>query len=78
MEKAEAAFIRDNYSLGLTSPPRTVTGTAEWRRLVAHVRYIKKMHLKDVMGDVARCEALSAEFEGSFLDYSRMQVRLQP
>jgi hypothetical protein len=75
-EKMEMESIRDSYSLGVKPPPKSVTATAEWRRLVAHARHMKRTHLRDVMGDAARCEALSAEFEGSFLDYSRMQVQL--
>ena len=67
--------IRDTYSLGLKPQPKSVTATAEWRRLKVHARHIAKMHLRDVLGVASRCEALSAEFEGSFLDYSRMQVR---
>eukprot|EP00953_Heterococcus_sp_UTEX-ZZ885_P005963 3690-Heterococcus_DN1.PRE.1 len=73
----EMESIRDSYSLGVKPPPKSVTATAEWRRLVAHARHMKRTHLRDVMGDAARCEALSAEFEGSFLDYSRMQVSVR-
>lgn len=73
-EKVEMQSIRDTYNLGVKPHPKSVTATAEWRRLMTHAKYIKRMHLRDVMSDAERAETLTAEFEGSFLDYSRMQV----
>jgi len=73
-EKVELEAIRDSYSLGLKAPPKSATSTAEWRRLKAHAFHIQRMHLRNVMNDSTRCQALTAEFEGTYLDYSHMQV----
>jgi glucose-6-phosphate isomerase len=74
IEKLETESVRDNYNLGGLPAQKSVTETAEWQRLEIHARNMKRTHLKDLMNNVRRCEALTAEFEGVFLDYSRMQV----
>ena len=75
VEKLEMETIRDKYDLSAPSRSRTVTSTAEWQRFEAHARYMKKMDLKSALMDDSRSQALTAEFEGSFLDYSRMLSR---
>lgn len=40
----------------------------------AHRKRIGEKHLKDVMQDTERSLALSAEYEGTILDFSRMNV----
>ncbi len=69
-------LTRDKYNLSAEKlgGPKSVTDTAEWQRLKIHASTIKKLHLRDLMKNERRCSQLTAEFEGSFLDYSRMQV----
>jgi len=53
----------------------SVASTAEWRRLAAHATSVKPLHLRDLMGDASRCEAMVATAPGGVvLDYSRQQV----
>ncbi|KAF0928877.1 hypothetical protein E2562_010735 [Oryza meyeriana var. granulata] len=40
----------------------------------AHVGAIQKTHLRDLMHDVERCKAMTTEYEGIFLDYSRQRA----
>ena len=46
----------------------------EWAALKAHVADVNKTHLKDLLQDSARVEALTAEHNGVYLDYSRQRV----
>jgi glucose-6-phosphate isomerase len=45
-----------------------------WMKLRDHADEIKALHLRDLIQDPARCEALTAEFSGIVLDYSRQNV----
>ena len=46
--------------------------TAPWSRLQDHAKHIKaNTHLRNLLQDSARCEALVAEYDGILLDYSR-------
>jgi glucose-6-phosphate isomerase len=51
-----------------------ICDTEQWKALQAHVGAIQKTHLRDLMADADRCKAMTAEFEGIFLDYSRQQA----
>ncbi|NP_001105368.1 glucose-6-phosphate isomerase, cytosolic [Zea mays] len=51
-----------------------ICGTEQWKALQAHVGAIQKTHLRDLMADADRCKAMTAEYEGIFLDYSRQQA----
>ena len=46
----------------------------EWKALQEHVDVVTKTHLKDLLQDAARVEALTAEHNGVYLDYSRQRV----
>ena len=48
--------------------------TPAWTELHEHVGTINDTHLRDLLDDSARCEALTAEYDGVFLDYSRQRV----
>ena len=50
--------------------------SAAWAALTAHVPEIERTHLRDLLADPARCAALTAEFDGTLLDYSRQRVTL--
>ncbi len=68
-------LTRDKYNLSAEKlGPKSVTDTAEWQRLKVHASTIKKLHLRDLMKNERRCSQLTADLEGFFLDYSRMQV----
>ncbi|XBI99653.1 hypothetical protein VPH35_019699 [Triticum aestivum] len=54
--------------------PVLISDTDQWKALQAHVGAIHKTHLRDLMTDIDRCKAMTAEFEGAFLDYSRQQA----
>ncbi|XP_028775297.1 glucose-6-phosphate isomerase, cytosolic isoform X1 [Neltuma alba] len=53
-----------------------ISDTQPWKELRAHVDEIKKTHLRDLLGDVKRCESMAVEFDGILLDYSRQQATL--
>ncbi|KAG0547373.1 hypothetical protein BDA96_01G074300 [Sorghum bicolor] len=54
--------------------PALISDTEQWKALQAHVGAIQKTHLRDLMADADRCKAMTAEYEGIFLDYSRQQA----
>uniref|UniRef100_A0A452XP97 Glucose-6-phosphate isomerase n=1 Tax=Aegilops tauschii subsp. strangulata TaxID=200361 RepID=A0A452XP97_AEGTS len=54
--------------------PALISDTDQWKALQAHVGAIHKTHLRDLMTDADRCKAMTAEFEGVYLDYSRQQA----
>lgn len=60
---------------GTKSLPPLVSSLPEWKALVEHKKdTIDHTHLRDLMEDDARLEALNAEYDGIFLDYSRQRV----
>lgn len=60
------------------SPPPLVSSLPEWKALADHkANVIDNTHLRDLMEDDARVDALVAEYDGICLDYSRQRVTLQ-
>ncbi len=60
------------------SPPPLVSSTQEWRKLQRHAaQTIKSTHLRDLLRDPVRCDAMFAEHDGVYFDYSRQQVTLE-
>ncbi len=59
------------------SKPPLVSSTPEWKRLQRHAQHIKSLHLRDLLKDVERCDAMYAEHDGVYLDYSRQQATLE-
>jgi glucose-6-phosphate isomerase len=57
--------------------PKLVSDTVEWKRLLKHVDYIKSTHLRDLMKDPVRCNAMYATHDGVYLDYSRQRATLE-
>lgn len=45
-----------------------------WMKLRNHAEEMKASHLRDLIQDPLRCQALSTEFAGITLDYSRENV----
>lgn len=48
--------------------------TDEWKSLVAHVSEVQSTHLRDLLQDDARSEALIREYNGIYFDFSRQNV----
>ncbi|KAM1012537.1 hypothetical protein ACFX2I_042649 [Malus domestica] len=48
-----------------------ISDTQPWKDLKAHVEDINKTHLRDLLNDVKRSQAMMVEFDGLLLDYSR-------
>ena len=60
------------------SPPPLVSSTQEWRKLQRHAaQTIKSTHLRELLQDPVRCDAMFAEHDGVYFDYSRQQVTLE-
>jgi glucose-6-phosphate isomerase len=53
-----------------------VSATPEWKRLEQHVEALDQLHLRDLLQDAARCQALYAttDDDSVYLDYSRQRV----
>ena len=60
----------------LMNRPRLVSSRSEWKRLQKHAEHIETIHLRDLLNDADRCEALYAVHDGVYLDYSRQRVTL--
>jgi glucose-6-phosphate isomerase len=58
----------------LMNRPRLVSSRSEWKRLQKHAEHIETMHLRDLLSDTDRCDALYAVHDGVYLDYSRQRV----
>ena len=48
--------------------------TPAWAALTAHVPKVNALHLRELLQDSGRCAALTKEFDGITLDYSRQLV----
>mmetsp|Transcript_10706 Transcript_10706/g.23705 ORF Transcript_10706/g.23705 Transcript_10706/m.23705 type:complete len:747 (-) Transcript_10706:88-2328(-) len=58
--------------------PPLVSSTPEWKRLQHHAtKVIQPSHLRDMIQDPSRCNAMYAEHDGVYLDYSRQQATLE-
>jgi glucose-6-phosphate isomerase len=51
-----------------------VNGTPQWKRLEMHAKSMKQTHLRDLLQDADRCNALNASHNGIFLDFARENV----
>ena len=55
-----------------------VSASPEWKRLQQHAKYIQQStHLRDLLQDKERCEAMYAEHDGVYLDFSRQRATLE-
>lgn len=54
-----------------------VSATPEWRRLELHKMDIEDRHLRDMLKDEGRSQAMFAEYDGVYLDYSRQRADLK-
>jgi len=65
-------------SASISSRSPLVSHTPEWQRLQQHAQYIEQTHLRDLIQDPDRSQALYATTEdGVYLDYSRQRVTLR-
>ncbi|KAK3038115.1 hypothetical protein RJ639_029569, partial [Escallonia herrerae] len=51
-----------------------ICDTEPWKDLKEHLEEIKKTHLRDLMNDADRCKAMTVEFDGMLLDFSRQRA----
>jgi len=59
-------------------PKQLVSSTNEWKRLERHAaEVIRPSHLRDMIQDDERCDAMYAEHDGVYFDYSRQQATLE-
>lgn len=59
------------------TPGPGISETPEWQDLVSHVTDIKKAHLKDLLFDESRIDALCMESDGVYADFSRQRVSVE-
>mmetsp|Transcript_22158 Transcript_22158/g.69321 ORF Transcript_22158/g.69321 Transcript_22158/m.69321 type:complete len:744 (-) Transcript_22158:36-2267(-) len=65
----------ETYDNEISKKPTRLTQTAEWAALEAHAKELKKSHLRELLADEARVEALCLRGPGGvFLDWSRHKV----
>lgn len=51
--------------------------TVEWQRLVRHAAEIKALHLRHLVQDPVRSDALCVDYDGVYMDYSRQQMTME-
>lgn len=68
--KTEATAVPSAFNHTIAS----IAQTPEWVDLKAHVADVEQTHLKDLMMDENRCDELTAEHNGVFLDFSRERL----
>ena len=74
---ARVSEFLSNIPKVLSRPP-LVSSTQEWRKLQRHAaQTIKQTHLRELLQDPVRCDAMWAEHDGVYFDYSRQQVTLE-
>eukprot|EP00584_Thalassiosira_punctigera_P010608 CAMPEP_0172534566 /NCGR_PEP_ID=MMETSP1067-20121228/6879_1 /TAXON_ID=265564 ORGANISM="Thalassiosira punctigera, Strain Tpunct2005C2" /NCGR_SAMPLE_ID=MMETSP1067 /ASSEMBLY_ACC=CAM_ASM_000444 /LENGTH=726 /DNA_ID=CAMNT_0013319373 /DNA_START=172 /DNA_END=2352 /DNA_ORIENTATION=- len=55
-----------------------VSSTQEWKRLQRHAsEVVQPSHLRDMIQDRGRCDAMYAEHDGVYFDYSRQRASLE-
>mmetsp|Transcript_31843 Transcript_31843/g.101965 ORF Transcript_31843/g.101965 Transcript_31843/m.101965 type:complete len:877 (+) Transcript_31843:218-2848(+) len=66
---------KDEAEAVMRAPVR-LTSTKEWLALEAHAKAVKKIHLRDLLMDARRVDALAVEepATGAYLDWSRQKV----
>ena len=50
--------------------------TYEWKSLTAHAKEVNDIHLRDLLKDDGRTEAMTMEHNGIYLDFSRQNATL--
>jgi hypothetical protein len=73
--QATTQLVRDR--LGGPKKNPLVSNTPEWKRLQQHVEEIESTHLRTLLQDKERCDAMFAEHDGVYLDYSRQRATLK-
>ena len=56
---------------------KLISETKEWKRLEKHAEYIDSTHLRDLIQDQDRSDAMFATHDGLYLDYSRQRATLE-
>ncbi len=52
----------------------SIATTAAWNALQKHLKTVESLHLRDLLQDPTRCQAMTLEAEGFLLDYSRQNA----
>jgi glucose-6-phosphate isomerase len=60
----------------IVSSSPLVSASPEWKRLQQHAKYIQSTHLRDLLQDNDRCDAMYADHDGVYLDYSRQRATM--
>lgn len=76
-ETAEAKPGPLNFISSFMKRPKLVSTFSEWKRLEKHAEYMDTLHLRELLKDPERCEAMYAIHDGVYLDYSRQRVTLE-
>lgn len=66
----EATAVPSSFANSIAS----IAQTPEWVDLRAHVADVERTHLRDLLMDDERCEQLTAEHNGVFLDFCRERL----
>ncbi len=51
-----------------------ISATPAWQSLQQHVKEIESLHLKDLLQDMKRCEQLTKDDLGLYIDFSRQRM----
>lgn len=52
----------------------SIAQSSEWKALEAHVAQVQATHLKELLQDEARTEAMIREHNGIYVDFSRQNA----
>ena len=70
-------ILQGNNSNNSKRHPLLVSSTQEWKNLEQHAEAIQDTHLRDLLKDAERSDALYATHDGVYLDYARQRVTLE-
>ena len=73
---ATTRLVRDRLG-GPRQKNTLVSNTPEWRRLQQHAEDMESTHLRNLLQEKDRSDAMFAEHDGVYLDYSRQRATLE-
>jgi hypothetical protein len=54
-----------------------ICSSQEWKSLASHAQEVQRLHLKDLLSDEARTDAMTLEHNGIYFDFSRQNATPQ-
>lgn len=74
--RAVKSLVHERFGRQQNDDPksRLVSKKPQWKRLENHVAEIDQSHLRDLLQDEERSQAMFAEHDGVYLDYSRQRA----